>query len=66
MMEPHNVAEEAAIFYTEVLPSKLVDLMVEELLETFVSVVNTQLFKCVEVENFKTGNIQHSAKKTFR
>ena len=32
-MEPHTVANDAAIFYTEILPPKLVDLMVEELLE---------------------------------
>ena len=32
-MEPHTIANESAIFYTEVLPPKLIDLMVEELLE---------------------------------
>ena len=32
--------------------------VVEELLETFVSVVDAQLFEGVEVENFETSNIQ--------
>ena len=31
--------------------------MVEELLETIVGVVDTELFESVEVENFKTSNI---------
>ena len=33
MMEPHNVTEHAAWYYTEKIPAKLVDIMVEELEE---------------------------------
>ena len=39
--------------------------MIEELLETFVGVVNAKLLKSVEVENFESSNIKHSAEETF-
>ena len=37
--------------------------VVEELLETLVSVVDAQLFEGVEVENFETGNIEHTTEE---
>ena len=34
--------------------------MVEELLEFLVGVVDTELFKTVQIENFETRNVQNS------
>ena len=39
--------------------------MVEELLETFVGVIDAQLFKSVEIENFETGNIEHTTEEVL-
>ena len=40
--------------------------MVEKLLKFFVCIVNTELFKRVKVENFKTGNIKNTDKDRAR
>jgi hypothetical protein len=37
--------------------------IVKELLESFVGKVNTQLFKTVMLEDFKTGNIENTNEK---
>ena len=38
-------------------------MMVEKLLQTLIRVVNTQLLKSVEIENFETGDIKNSDEK---
>ena len=39
--------------------------VIEELLETLVGVVDAKLLESVEVENFETGNIEHTTEETL-
>ena len=38
-------------------------MMIEKLLQLFVSVIDAQLFECIELENFETSDVENSNEK---